>query len=102
MTLGEVIKSLPRSEVSFILLGRVVESSGAFSLVIGCLFCVIPFNLVFIRSFMRFDWLGNWLRGVLLCLFIFFNQQLFIIVRTSDDLLVDDGRFLQISRLYGT
>src|SRR5210317_1485698 len=98
MTLGEVIKSLPRSEVSFILLSCVVEASGAFSLVIGCLFWVMPFNLVFVCSFTRFGWLGNRLRGVLLCLFIFLYQQLFIIVRTSDDSLVDDRRFLGISR----
>src|SRR5210317_552575 len=102
MTLWEVIKSLTRSEVSFIPFSRVVETSGAFSLVIGCLFCVMPFDLVFICSFMRFDWLGNRLPGVLLCLFIFLYQQLFIIVGTGDDSLVYDRRFLGISRPDGT
>src|SRR5210317_1431432 len=102
MTLGEIIKSLPWSEVSLLPLSRVVEASGAFSLVIGCLFRVVPFNLVFVGSFTRFSWTSDRVGGVLLCLFIFFNQQLFIIVKIIDDSLVDDRRLLGISRPDGT
>src|SRR5210317_393532 len=102
MALREVIKSFSCPKVSLIPLDCLMEPSDTFSFVIGGLFSVMPFNLVFVGSTMRFVGLRDWIGRVLLGYFFFFNQQFLIIFSICDGLFVDDRCFLGVSRSIGT